>query len=102
MQTNIIGLNIGGKVFLTSESTLMSTPNYFSHVLQSQIPHAKDIDGNYFIDRNWRYFEPILDFLRSGEWSHPSNLDETILRRESEFYQVLLPFEVNGGSLLIC
>lgn len=30
----------------------------------------------YFIDRNGRYFEPILDYLRSGDWICPTGFDE--------------------------
>lgn len=41
----------------------------------------KDDKGFIFIDRNGKYFEPILDYLRTGEWLCPAHLDEkTVLR----------------------
>jgi len=70
----IIHLNIGGVRYTTTEGTLCHYgTNYFSGLLSGQFPALVDETGAYFIDRNGIYFEPILDFLRSGELQIPSN-----------------------------
>ena len=47
-----------------------------------------------FIDRNGRYFEPILDYLRTREWCCPTNLQEESILREAEYYQIDLPTDI--------
>jgi len=50
-----IHLNIGGKRFTTSKTTLMSQPCYFQEMLVSD--HCQqDDDGEFFIDRNPKLF----------------------------------------------
>jgi len=62
----IIKLNIGGKQYVTSRSTLMRIPNtFFSALLSGEIPSVKDEQNAYFIDREGRWFEPVLNFLRT-------------------------------------
>ena len=58
--TEIVKLNVGGQVFVTTRSTLK---NIEGHMLNAMIRHdnpARMIDGAYFIDRNPRMFEWIL------------------------------------------
>jgi hypothetical protein len=50
-----------------------------------------DEKGYLFIDRNGKYFEPILEYLRTGCWSCPSHLDEVKVIAEAEFYGIDLP-----------
>lgn len=62
----IVKLNIGGKVYVTSRSTLLRIPNtFFSALLGGEIPSVKDEQNAYFIDREGRWFEPVLNFLRT-------------------------------------
>jgi len=42
----------------------------------------------YFIDRNGSLFEPILDYLRTGELNVPQNISIRLLRREAEYYSL--------------
>jgi hypothetical protein len=63
-----IKLDIGGHAFSTTLATLTRFPDTMLGAMFSG-RHAlvKDENGAYFIDRNGRHFEPILDFLRAPE-----------------------------------
>jgi hypothetical protein len=62
-------LNIGGKKFETSTTTLSSDPSsILAHMVMKTSPMKPyDLNGTqtYFVDRNPRYFDFILDYLRS-------------------------------------
>jgi len=70
----------------TKGSTLKS--DYFTSLFESP-DSLQDEKGFYFIDRNWKYFEVLLDFLRSGEWRCPKELDEETLLNEAKFYGII-------------
>ena len=68
-----IRLNVGGKHFLTDRSTLqMKVPSsMLARMFASEdtgilSPGAKDEQGAVIIDRSPKYFEPILNYLRTG------------------------------------
>lgn len=99
-------LNIGGRKFVTTAGTLTrngTEDNYFARLLSGRMPlaHSSMEEGKpgqsvseqqwVFIDRNGRYFEPILDFLRTGEWMVPRGMDERLVMREAEYYCIKLP-----------
>lgn len=88
---NIVDLNVGGIRFTTTVSTLTSRgENFFTGLLSGKYGSSKDercgrdriiqfvanqnYSGAYFIDRNGRYFEFILDFLRTGIVLVPSEI----------------------------
>jgi hypothetical protein len=83
----IIRLNIGGKIFQTTETTLLSHgPNFFTGLLAKEIPSTMDETGAYFIDRNGRLFEPILDYLRTNILIVPPTMSLEAILFESAFY----------------
>ena len=86
----VVKLNIGGHKYITSASTLVKEDNFFAGLLSGRFPSPKVGDQYYFIDRNGRYFEPILDYLRTGRWALPSHLqhDEKLVLAEAEFYGI--------------
>ena len=89
-QEERIILNIGGRKFETSQSTLLSQDSLLSKLIQKDPP--KDDSKVYFIDRNPRYFDFVLDFLR-GRTFDPRVLpvDKVALRQiqvEAEFYKL--------------
>lgn len=47
-----------------------------------------DSRGEYFIDRNGRYFECILDFYRTGQVYVPSSVHSMGIREEISFFQL--------------
>eukprot|EP01080_Neovahlkampfia_damariscottae_P006290 gene6290-10297_t len=61
---DIVKLNVGGKLFITTKSTLFNVDNSLKSMLQSG-NFKPDLDGAYFIDRSPEYFPLILDYLRN-------------------------------------
>ena len=60
-------LNVGGQIFQTTRTTLLSEPNSMlaNMFTNDQLePCQKDDQGNYLIDRSPKYFEPLLNYLR--------------------------------------
>ncbi|XP_067890504.1 BTB/POZ domain-containing protein KCTD21-like [Heterodontus francisci] len=50
---------------------------------------SKDLQGNYFIDRDGEMFRYILNFLRTSHLDLPNDFQELdLLSREADFYQI--------------
>lgn len=78
----VIRLNIGGYKYWTKQTLLQhGAKNFFSGLLSetSNFAVVKDEKGFIFIDRNGKYFEPILDYLRTSIWKCPNTMDEGAL-----------------------
>jgi hypothetical protein len=90
---NLVKLNVGGQRFLTSVSTLTANGtanNFFTAMLSARIPCVLDDDGYYFIDRNGRHFEPLLDYLRTGgQLEVPDGMTLQRLVEEAHYYNIL-------------
>jgi len=89
----IISICVGGQNFKTTRATLMSDEGsmlakMFENDLSGRAPATKDENGYYFIDRSPKYFESILNFLRTGEVDAPSCIDLKFLLKESEYYGI--------------
>jgi len=85
----LIYLNIGGKKFVTTKTTLLSKgQNFFTPLISGQIKSQRDKEGAYFIDRNGTLFQPLLDFLRHGELLIPPNLKLEHVLKEADFYSI--------------
>jgi hypothetical protein len=91
-ETKVVKLNIGGKRFVTTAETLTqrSQTGFFALLLAGRIPSTKVDDDHWFVDRNGRYFEPLLDYLRTGIWQLPGHLekDERLVLVEADFYGI--------------
>eukprot|EP01114_Cavostelium_apophysatum_P024179 TRINITY_DN9393_c0_g1_i1.p1 TRINITY_DN9393_c0_g1~~TRINITY_DN9393_c0_g1_i1.p1 ORF type:complete len:306 (-),score=51.70 TRINITY_DN9393_c0_g1_i1:121-972(-) len=88
-KNRIIGLNIGGSVFQTTQQTLTSFgENYFSVLVGGTIPSQLDKNGNYFIDRDGQYFTVLLEYLRTGDLVIPNGMKKSSVLREAEFYSI--------------
>eukprot|EP01130_Rhizamoeba_saxonica_P019177 TRINITY_DN983_c0_g1_i2.p1 TRINITY_DN983_c0_g1~~TRINITY_DN983_c0_g1_i2.p1 ORF type:complete len:192 (+),score=32.70 TRINITY_DN983_c0_g1_i2:5-580(+) len=86
---DIIHLNIGGVKFSTTLSTLSTYgENFFTALVR--MPSLRDGDGAYFIDREGKYFEPILHYLRAGVLPDIDYLNITLdfLIKEANFYSI--------------
>jgi hypothetical protein len=91
-KTKIV-LDVGGKRHATSKATLLSIPNTYFHALLSSGKWEPDEDGCYFIDRNPKYFNVILDFLRTHEQPDLRNLPKDAiakLKKDADYFQVPL------------
>jgi len=91
MTDEIIRLDVGGKRFHTSLSTLLTERNtFFTCMFSGAFPPKKQEDGTYFIDRDPRWFGVILNYLRGKPISLESltevELEDLLL--EVEFYQI--------------
>jgi len=82
-----ITLNIGGKSFLTTKTTLFSQENLFFFLFSSGEFKAEK-NGEYFIDRSPLYFAYVLDYLRGNEIDFESVKNKNDLVKEFDFYQI--------------
>lgn len=82
----MIRINVGGQTFTTSKNTLTSkcAPNWFSTYLD-----WKPMTTFIFIDRNPKYFEPILDHIRGYTIALPKDEGELVrLYEDANFYGI--------------
>jgi hypothetical protein len=84
-----VSLNVGGKVYTTTRSTLENAPFFdgLFRAVSSGATTTKDEDGRFFVDRDSEFFKIILQFLRSGVPVMASTEQELeTLRAEFEFF----------------
>jgi hypothetical protein len=89
-------LNIGGKIFSTTRSTLVSKePNsMLARMFATEndnsmlLPSPKDKNGAFLIDRSPEYFEPILGYLRHGQLVVDKNVNPQGVLEEAKFYGI--------------
>ena len=75
MSSSIVKLNVGGRKFYTTKSTLCTAgQNFFSALLSGRFNSEIDPNGFTVIDRNGDLFAPLLDFLRTGNLYIPPSL----------------------------
>ena len=85
----IIKLNIGGKIFTTKISTLLSVKDtLFYMLLGDYIKKGIDIPECLFFDRSYDYFELILNYLRFKLFSLKkfNKFEKEDIKDEVEFY----------------
>jgi len=86
----IVTLNVGGRTFVTTTTTLQKdTKSMLYAMFSGKYPSKKDYHNAYFIDRDGKYFRYVLNFLRDGEVDLPDepHFIRQVLR-EARFYQV--------------
>lgn len=94
--TDWITLNVGGKHFTTSRSTLLAKEpmsmlaRMFAddNNVYLMTPSATDSVGAYLIDRSPEYFEPILNYLRHGNVILDKNVNPKGVMEEAVFYGI--------------
>ncbi|KAH3732107.1 hypothetical protein Pelo_17060 [Pelomyxa schiedti] len=97
----IVKLNVGGRVFTTTRTTLSMpshcggggecSSSFFTVLLSGKFSSTLDETGAFFIDRNGDLFAPILDFMRTGLLFVPPTLNPDAVYNEAEYYQIQLP-----------
>lgn len=93
-----ITLNVGGKHFTTSRSTLLAKEplsmlaRMFAddNNMYLMTPSATDSVGAYLIDRSPEYFEPILNYLRHGDVILDKHVNPKGVMEEAVFYGVYI------------
>ncbi|XP_064476666.1 BTB/POZ domain-containing protein KCTD9-like [Ornithodoros turicata] len=89
--TEWVLLNVGGRQFATTRSTLVSKE---PHSMLARMfadtmwPSAMDSDGAYLIDRCPAYFEPILNYLRHGQLILDKNISPQGVLEEAKFFGI--------------
>ncbi|XP_026283791.1 BTB/POZ domain-containing protein KCTD9 isoform X1 [Frankliniella occidentalis] len=89
-----VTLNVGGKYFTTSRSTLVSKEplsmlaRMFAEGENGYLmtPSNVDHNGAYLIDRSPTYFEPILNYLRNGQLIFDTNVNPEGVLEEARFF----------------
>ncbi|XP_076812731.1 uncharacterized protein LOC143459448 [Clavelina lepadiformis] len=85
-----ITLNVGGKIFTTTRSTLVGRhhDSMLGKMFQddSKWKHTRDSTGAIMIDRSPLYFEPLLGYLRHGQIILDSNVNPRGVLQEACFF----------------
>jgi len=90
---SVVKLDVGGKIFKSGKSTLLSVPNSYFYALLSSGKFQPDSDGAFFVDRNPLNFDRILDYLREGELNTIglNEYEMNRLKQDLEYYLLLEP-----------
>lgn len=66
--SNIVKLNVGGTVYMTTRSTLTSIPNtIFEGMFSGKFLVKPEEDGTYFLDRDGTHYRYIINYLRDRD-----------------------------------
>ncbi|KAI3879383.1 hypothetical protein MKX03_021181 [Papaver bracteatum] len=81
MQSDKVRLNVGGKIFETSATTLASArrDSMFGAMLDDEWNlQTREVNQEYFIDRDPDIFSVLLNLLRTGEFHVPPHLPDKL------------------------
>ncbi|XP_077987422.1 BTB/POZ domain-containing protein KCTD1-like [Glandiceps talaboti] len=86
----MVSLNVGGKLYTTSLTTLTRFPDsMLGTMFSGNVPVQTDDKGNYLIDRDGELFRHVLNFLRITRLQLPRDFEEhDSLIEEADFYQL--------------
>lgn len=86
----IVKLNVGGVVYLTTRVTLTKYPDsMLGAMFNGSMATGMDENGCHFIDRDGELFKYILNYLRSSKLSLPQEFkDLDQLGDEADFFQI--------------
>ncbi|KAM9957002.1 hypothetical protein ACTFIR_003739 [Dictyostelium discoideum] len=84
-----ISLNVGGRIFSTTRSTIIrDKDSMLAKMFSESWDSAKDINGAYLIDRSPDYFTPILNYLRCGTIVIDESLNVEGVYQEARFFNI--------------
>ncbi|XP_038152561.1 BTB/POZ domain-containing protein KCTD9a isoform X1 [Cyprinodon tularosa] len=90
--TDWLTLNIGGRLFTTTRSTLVSKEpeSMLAHMFREKDVwgNKQDKHGAYLIDRSPEYFEPILNYLRHGQLIVNEGINMRGVLEEARFFGI--------------
>jgi uncharacterized protein YjbI with pentapeptide repeats len=82
-----VKLNVGGRVFVTTRSTLThSGTNMLSFMFGNDWHSSTDESGAYLIDRSPEYFAPLLNYLRCGKLHLDPGVSAVNVLEEARFF----------------
>ncbi|XP_035663809.1 BTB/POZ domain-containing protein kctd15-like isoform X2 [Branchiostoma floridae] len=87
---SVVSLNVGGHIYTTARSTLTRfRDSMLGAMFGGDFDALRDDQGRYFIDRNGRLFQHVLNFLRTSQLVLPEDFKELpLLEMEADFYQI--------------
>ncbi|XP_048877364.1 BTB/POZ domain-containing protein KCTD9-like [Brienomyrus brachyistius] len=90
--TDWLTLNVGGRCFTTTRSTLVSKQpeSMLAHMFKDKDVWGNKCDerGAYLIDRSPDYFEPILNYLRHGQLIVNEGINLLGVLEEARFFGI--------------
>ncbi|XP_040013655.1 BTB/POZ domain-containing protein KCTD9b isoform X1 [Xiphias gladius] len=90
--TDWLTLNVGGRCFTTTRSTLVSKEpeSMLAHMFREKDVwgNKQDAQGAYLIDRSPDYFEPILNYLRHGQLIINEGINPLGVLEEARFFGI--------------
>uniref|UniRef100_A0A4W4H893 BTB/POZ domain-containing protein KCTD9 n=1 Tax=Electrophorus electricus TaxID=8005 RepID=A0A4W4H893_ELEEL len=89
--TDWLTLNVGGRCFTTTRSTLVKEPeSMLNHMFGNKDVwgNKQDDQGAYLIDRSPDYFEPILNYLRHGQLIVNDGINLLGVLEEARFFGI--------------
>ncbi|KAM3600205.1 uncharacterized protein V6R79_019471 [Siganus canaliculatus] len=90
--TDWLTLNVGGRCFTTTRSTLVSKEpeSMLAHMFREKDVwgNKRDHQGAYLIDRSPDYFEPILNYLRHGQLIINEGINPLGVLEEARFFGI--------------
>lgn len=88
----VVAINVGGQVFVTSRDTLLRVPeSLICRMFQGEVPVKKvqQTDVTYFVDRDPKHFQRILNYMRDGSCVLPQSVeDREELLAEARYYEM--------------
>lgn len=85
---DIVNINVGGTIFITTMKTLRSVPDTrLSGISVNSLEFIPD-QNIYFFDRNPELFHSVLDLYRTSELHLPKHVCGAAIRNELEFWQI--------------
>ena len=83
-----VKLNVGGRVFVTTRSTLTHSggSNMLSFMFGNDWHSSTDESGAYQIDRSPEYFAPLLNYLRCGKLHLDPGVSAVNVLEEARFF----------------
>ncbi|KAI3955773.1 hypothetical protein MKW98_006133 [Papaver atlanticum] len=92
MQSDKVRLNVGGKIFETTATTLASArrDSMFGAMFDDEWNlRPREVNQEYFIDRDPDCFSVLLNLLRTGELYVPPHIPDRLFYREALYYGLL-------------
>jgi hypothetical protein len=96
--SDLISLNIGGKIFKTNQSTLLKPKGTLLHDLLMHYKNLnQEIPSEIFIDRSYTHFKLILDIIRTNQFNIKkyNKMEKEEILDELEFYGLTTHLNLN-------
>ena len=93
MSRERIKLDVGGTIFITTRSTLLKNKNSYFYAMLASGSWLPDEEGTYFINKNPKGFDIVLEFIRNGTISFAGIESHRLPRvlELFEYFQIRIP-----------